>query len=497
MTAWSIEIGPSISYFVVKTGAGWVESYDPGGSGPFATADVSVGGTSFHDHAVYNGGNTGYVADLSGTLSDACSIGETTPLGRWHSNHDPVGGTFTATALCSPVNGTRALSSASSGAGLPACRRPKPRLTVSLRVSGTGLAGLSYDKTADHPGFLTTPSDPDVPGSCLSGCENVRAIVTDGNGKGVEGAKVSINVSPFPANGIAPYPGNGPGGGHLCAEKTYTNCGTSLSLTTTDTSGAVAALYWEPGVITTHTVKITVTATYRHKTARTGKSFTVAPHVVWCSSFVTTSDEESALEDWAKPTGLAEIAAGRAPSLQSLLQSIAKSVGQGGAATALGWATTLNKFATQEEQEEELTGVFMSRFGVTSRGLLDGFLSEFAHDWAGKGTVPDGFTLGLLTKYAQTVLLKQRQTSAHQLLKLDVEEISFCETNSNCGPGLRDHATGLYSGVRPFLRFFFAAGDRPGTEPPGTFPLSTGAFVIPYDADAWLSTQGPPKPPCS
>jgi hypothetical protein len=123
----------------VNTSGGWVESYDPGGSAPFATVSLSVSGSTFTDNATYNGGNTGYTATLTGTLSATCSIGVTTPLGHWISNHDPVGGTFqlfvvaTASTL-SVTNVINTVTGTSNGAA-------GGRTAVTISGSGFGAAG--------------------------------------------------------------------------------------------------------------------------------------------------------------------------------------------------------------------------------------------------------------------------------------------------------------------------------------------------------------------
>lgn len=92
VTAWSIDLPETTSYYFVKTGGGWVSSFNSQGTDPFGTVDLSVSGASFHVYNLYLASySTDYNATFNGTLAANCTIGQSTPPGKWSSNHGSVG----------------------------------------------------------------------------------------------------------------------------------------------------------------------------------------------------------------------------------------------------------------------------------------------------------------------------------------------------------------------------------------------------------------------
>ena len=407
-------------------------------------------------------------------------------------SNSPATANFTQEVCNAPVvHGTRVLSAAGGVKG--ACG-----LKVVVNGPKSGNVGLTVDPKQDLPAFLALPTTATEPAQCLSGCQNLAVSVTDSKGRAVPGARITVTVSPLPFASIAQYPGGlKPGSGVVCNVVSYATCGSSITLLTAvggSASGRASLLYWPPGVIKQHTVKVSVFATAGKRSGRNSVILEVRSHLLVHREFYPTSEERSAIEDWTRPSSLGAtikgFVAGKAPSMQSVLTDLAQAIDQNGVASALGWGSQLSNLASQEGQEQALTALIMSYFNLSGYGIQGDILSSFAHNWAGKGTVLDGLTTGLLTSYSEK-LLASPDASSKQYLQLYVYEISYCELDEFCGPGgsSRSHSD-VPQGVKSFLYFYFQGGDAPGTVfgPLHRYPLYSGAFAVAYNP-GWLKEE--------
>ncbi len=277
-TAWSIAIG-SIAYYFVRTGGGWVASYAIDGSNPFATASLSVSQHSFGASDVYNGANTGYTARFSATLGADCAVTSSKP-GHWTSNHDPVGGTFTATAIglagkrrkrpC-PVHAGRQAHTAAVSCPL----KVFVKIVGPIANYGTR-SGLSVDNLLPNEGpvnftvgtFSQTQNPLTEPFSggqkCVSGCANLLITVIDPttNKPPSGGAKVTADLGTIDTQDAPDL--SQQGHQFICTQvdaPASPECGSTLSSLKTDQYGQVHLLYWAPGELVTAHTNLIVRAT--------------------------------------------------------------------------------------------------------------------------------------------------------------------------------------------------------------------------------------------
>jgi hypothetical protein len=369
-------------------------------------------------------------------------------------------------------------------------KTPDTGLKVALKVFGSGESGLSFEKTEKKPVFFTS-TNPDLPPKCVSGCANVQVTVRYANGKLATGATLSATVTPVPPGGIAPYPsGENAGSGHLCKVTTSTSTGCGSDVTAlTDPNGQAAFLYWAPGVISPHNVKITVTARASNgKSGMTDWARTVSPYVIWKKDVVLPSEYTDAVGEWAKPKGVLASAAGLAAGpFQKLLTGALAVAGHG--AGPLNVLFTATDLTSAYGQERAFMALFMEKFeflpfSIGTKADAYGVDASFVHAWSGRRTLVDGFSSGLLYQYGQTLegLAEQNIIHSKQLMKLRVYEVSYCQLNAVCGPA--ENAPG----IQPFLYFTFQAGDPPGVYP-GKFPLFEGSFILPYNPSKWMREQ--------
>ena len=161
VTDWDINPPATNQYFFVKTGAGGVSSFNGDGSDPFGTVEFSVSGASFHAYDPYL---ASYAADcdatFDGTLAANCTIGQTTPPGKWTSNHGSVG-----IFLASPFDPPPAKFDVSGTVTGPD-GKPVAGVVIDVRnASGVVVANATTDgdqgALPDHrsgPGGAPTPS---------------------------------------------------------------------------------------------------------------------------------------------------------------------------------------------------------------------------------------------------------------------------------------------------------------------------------------------------
>jgi hypothetical protein len=132
VTNWYISLG----YNFARTKQGWIASDNGEVSGRFADLSLSVSGASFAASIWDLKGAPGYTATYHGTLASDCSIGLINPPGRWKSNHDPVGGTFTATPTYVPPT--------SSVSGTVRTLKGAPVAGVVMDLAQTGKVVATY-----------------------------------------------------------------------------------------------------------------------------------------------------------------------------------------------------------------------------------------------------------------------------------------------------------------------------------------------------------------
>lgn len=499
VTVWEVSIPPITPYYFVKTASGWVTSYTPDGSDPFATASVSASGSSFSAHDAYNGGNTGYTARFSGRLSAQCTIGVTTPPGRWSSNHDPAGGTFTLTP--SGLRRARKCHQTSS----------TPCLDVSVKVFGNRRSGLGVDSSfkADgptRPGSKVFFIPPDST-KCASGCLNVVVTVTDSKGNPVPDALVRIHASTV--TGVD-------GDGYLCDQfgaSATPDCGGTLSGLGTDKDGQLRLLYWAPGLISDASVSFNgVTASKdNEKGTATPVSVNIRPYLIYHVANVELSEEEAGeLADWAAGNGIIA-------KLGKLLVPVSVSNLLGG--FAVGYLVGAGKLAETALEGVELAepivgaldiahiahglyerwaqvGIFLRAFKLEAIGLgADNPFERvvdappttiFGNDLANLATAISPLHLGaggLLWDYGKALaFLADHHDPAFgsQEMSLDVYEVSTCKEGELCGPGYRERS----AGIQPQLYFRFDAGHSATEHSFGPY-----TFTVPYDPNGWTESQ--------
>ena len=173
-----------------------------------------------------------------------------------------------------------------------------------------------------------------IRGVCLSGCRmlTVKVATVVPSAAPVDGATVSVTVTPIGA-GIAPYPkGVDAGTGYLCEEAKPTRCSAgTLGDLTTDKHGQVQVVYWAPGIVPSitkavgsageslqnpvNTEQTTLMATAdasictsrcdREHGSSSPTAFVWSPHELYDRTATFTQTEGQALADWAAvDTGL-------------------------------------------------------------------------------------------------------------------------------------------------------------------------------------------------
>ncbi len=200
---WTINVTGFGTYFFVRTGGGWVSSFNQDGSSPFGTVSLSVSGNSFSATNPYLNGR--YTAVFHGTLARNCTIGASTPLGNWSAHGDiNNSGTFSAQGLLpSPVHKVTISGRLSE----PVCddgvcnqqRGVKGIEVVAQGASGSG-HGVS-NKDGDwsipvHPGTLTIAPQGNgwapSPGCPSKGAASCTLVVT-GDTPGVDFSRCAID----------------------------------------------------------------------------------------------------------------------------------------------------------------------------------------------------------------------------------------------------------------------------------------------------------------
>jgi hypothetical protein len=395
---------------------------------------------------------------------------------------------------------------------------PSCPLTVSIKTFGSGKSGLGFVQgEADgfptpFPQFLSAKTTGLANGKCLSGCTNVEVTVTDKRtGAPVSDAEVTASVTPFPRDGLAPYPkGFASDDGHLCRDDEFTLCGSGNfldRLPPTDDNGRVRFLYWAPGAISRQTVKITVKAqkqTCDPQACSVGlqkgentRPLTVSFNQLYAKSDGNlTAEQVNVLEEFAQDDGdLGSFAleAGKNFGTEHVLEkAIGKAVefyaedavpGLVAAELAHKVFTAPGEYAditTPLGAQQALTDLFATPLQLATTGLGDvaaerEFDPRLLDAIAGRD--------GLLRHYgAKLVDLAKRKPLVNQTIKLRVLEVSYCKQGMNCGPGDQT------PGIEPFVYLDFE-GETPASSHNDKASVFHEAFVLPYNAQFYTDYQ--------
>jgi hypothetical protein len=382
------------------------------------------------------------------------------------------------------------------------------KLNVKVKTFGPGTTGLGWVPNAAGDGFegefLSPLSADDTAGStgqpagkCLSGCVNVRIVVTDAKtGEAVEGATVAAGVTPLPGAKIAPYPkGFQADDGRLCLATDPSTCGAKLQGLTTNAVGEVDLLYWAPGVTDGDTVKLTVTAedtcspTVCHTTRQFGKghaAIDVLPQKIVDAAGTLDHEQTSALVEWADADGFISklLDGGKEEAAKKVLEQALEWGGKafeveipGGLILAGGsllqsTAPTVAPLSTALGQEQAVTSLLAEPFGLHTDGL--GSVQALALDPGFvKAISGDG---SLMRKFAAFVKdeYEHKGGGFEYRTHLIIDEVSYCQHGQACGPGQNT------PGIQPFLDIRFEATGPSSSNKNETY--FEDSAVVPYFA---------------
>lgn len=393
------------------------------------------------------------------------------------------------------------------------------RLDVKIKKQGPGTTGLGWLAGTGGDGaqgeFVATPATDAPFGDCLSGCENITVTVTDHKtGKAPDGgASVSVGVTPIPTSKVAPYPkGFQADQGHICLLSNPSDCGTTLQDLPTASNGVLNLIYWAPGVIDDDTVKLTVTAedacstSVCHTSRQFGKAHTsihlIPQKIIDTAGKPLGPDETTALVDWAeedgdikfKEDGDGEV---RQTAVESVLHTALDYGAEafeieipGGFVLVTGQMLNsirpkLEPLTTRLGQEQAVTSLFAEPFGLHTDGL--GAVDALALDRRFVDAIAN--QNGLMRKFAEFVRdEREHKGGGHEYnTHLTVDEVSYCETETVCGPGAST------PGVQPFLYILFQA-TGPSTSNHNETHFE-GSVVVPYYAALFDVAQFGGQPP--
>lgn len=356
--------------------------------------------------------------------------------------------------------------------------------------------------------------------ACQSGCTDLTVKVTDpaNKNKAVAGATVDASVQPI-RGGLAPYAsGVDPGTGFLCrgaAVVNAANCGNGSHEVTdiTNGDGEVKLRYWAPGVITTESVLLTVKVNdtcnqsqcpsqKRHGEATPNPTLTIMPNVLvgTVAAYKTaqlTPEESSDLAQWTtkKGTALKDYAKGQ--GIEKLLTTAITTMFEAETEGPIAIASYVKEANSIDAEEQGFMAMVLNAFKVRERGLgvtsTDAihkvgptpgrdFLLNFA---ANNG--PFGFDGGLTWLYgSELAKLPHIET---QTMYLRIFEVSFCQQGKECGPGYSGVLNHRYDGIQPYLYFQFTSDRGPAKGEFQRHPVYSDAFIVPYNAEAWMESQ--------
>ena len=390
---------------------------------------------------------------------------------------------------------------------------------------------------------------------CLSGCIDVLVQVKNSAGQPVDGADLYASVTQMHAT-LLDVPGFLCGQEiATVAEQPQPICGENgfqdLKGLKTNSSGQALLRYWVPGIIEAHKVVLTVTASAEpgcknscragSKSPATSITLNVQPHVLVADAQATLSPSATrAIADWANPPTVGDIVAGGpGAALGSLVNDLLTTNGSTssipGLPGAVKWALTVRDTMTSMKASEKFeTDSLLLLFvplGIQGLGLDDesrsaappakplnsnmldlissSSLENRAQQWLSAINplpvtlsplgVESSHKAGLLWDFGK--FARSNFDDGHPwAADLEVDDVSYCDQAlevespaAACGPGYAHLNNDVPTGVRPYLYLKFtltaltAIGHKTGV-------VFTRAFVVPYNATAWLKAQFGAKP---
>jgi hypothetical protein len=390
---------------------------------------------------------------------------------------------------------------------------------------------------------------------CLSGCIDVLVQVKNSAGQPVDGADLYASVTQMHGT-LLDVPGFLCGQEIATAsEQPSPFCGKNgyqdLNGLKTNSSGQALLRYWVPGIIAAHKVVLTVTASAEpgcKNSCRAGSksppasiSLNVQPHVLVADAQATLSPSTTrAIADWANPPTVGDIVAGGpGAAFGSLVNDLLTTNGSvssiPGLPGAVKWALTVRDTMTSMKASEKFeTDSLLLLFvplGIQGLGLDDdsrsaappakplnsnlldlistSSLENRVQQWLSAVNplpvtlsslgVESSHEAGLLWDFGK--FARSHFDDGHPwAADLEVDDVSYCDQAlevddpaTACGPGYAHLNNDVPTGVRPYLYLKFtltaltAIGHKTGV-------VFTRAFVVPYNATAWLKAQFGAKP---
>jgi|GEM_PF-3403228 len=402
--------------------------------------------------------------------------------------------------------------------------------TISPGPATSGISWLGSHNIGfkDEDGGIFQPNGIFID-TCVSGCLNILATVTDSYGQPVPDADLTATVHPLTHDVINPGGGEA---GHICGAANQLSggnrdgpCGTSIMVKTASGSpgaGQVTLRYWAPAVwvgtdkyghdLPYPKATITFQATahscggstcFSQKSKPTDADFEIKPHPFFQQNAVLTSTERDVLVQWAENG-----------SITTDLKAFDKELSKLKVFAPLLKKSWLHKFVNLLPYYDQMADlVIMELFDRKFGFVEDGLTNLNVHDLttklisyikgeskAGKGVkkvlewlqkklfgVPHDYAgqlIDTLKKYAGTGGLESESASIKHLMTLKAYEASFCKGTECRGPV---PALPLSNGTYYNLLVAFSSEDA---QAPGSdiffnkFNVDTG-----YAAPTWIPEQ--------
>jgi len=401
-------------------------------------------------------------------------------------------------------------------------------ISPGLATSGISWLGSHNIGFKDEDGGIFQPNGIFID-TCVSGCLNILATVTDSYGQPVPDADLTATVHPLTHDVINPGGGEA---GHICGAANQLSggnrdgpCGTSIMVKTASGSpgaGQVTLRYWAPAVwvgtdkyghdLPYPKATITFQATahscggstcFSQKSKPTDADFEIKPHPFFQQNAVLTSTERDVLVQWAENG-----------SITTDLKAFDKELSKLKVFAPLLKKSWLHKFVNLLPYYDQMADlVIMELFDRKFGFVEDGLTNLNVHDLttklisyikgeskAGKGVkkvlewlqkklfgVPHDYAgqlIDTLKKYAGTGGLESESASIKHLMTLKAYEASFCKGTECRGPV---PALPLSNGTYYNLLVAFSSEDA---QAPGSdiffnkFNVDTG-----YAAPTWIPEQ--------
>ena len=372
--------------------------------------------------------------------------------------------------------------------------------------------------------------------NCFSGCSLLNVTVKDSNGKAVDDATLTADVTAIPTDPLLKHTKQDEG--YLCTEGATPQCGRKLTIPPPVPNGAIQLVYWTPGVIDKHEPKVTVTADetcskyscpFQHRSGEDKATLTVYPNYLASRKFSLDKDLKNVMRIWARAhfasAVISEVESKLAPGAADAVQGLADHVldagesdplfGFGVAAIQVAYST----YSDAKKIEQDFTAAFFKGFDLPEVGLGDTnmdwcwschnldplvqgkFLTDFAN-WILSSVLGEGGLYKLANKLqAYSTGADSQRVDAY----LQIIDVSNCQSSNSvtannyswydCGPGyFTDFAvpptcasgTGLQSDhaawqdIRGFVYVRFSATIQNNPK-----PLVDDTFAVPYNPFEW------------